>query len=61
MLAFGLWLPADQALAMERAVDALRSSGESFAMAVTTAAGHPVEAEGRAIGGRAVMLRSRVR
>src|SRR5436190_4925050 len=55
VLAFGLWLPADQALAMERAVDALRTNGESFAMALTTTAGHPVEAEGRAIGGRAVV------
>ncbi len=55
VLAFGLWLPSDQALAMERAVDALRTTGESFAMALTTIAGHPVEAEGRAIGGRAVL------
>ncbi len=55
VLAFGLWLSADQALAMERAVEALRANGESFAMALTTIAGHPVEAEGRAIGGRAVM------
>jgi signal transduction histidine kinase len=55
VLAFGLWLSADQALAMERAVEALRANGESFAMPLTTIAGHPVEAEGRAIGGRAVM------
>jgi signal transduction histidine kinase len=55
VLAFGLWLSADQALAMERAVEALRNNGESFAMALTTTAGHPVEAEGRAIGGRAVI------
>ena len=55
VLAFGLWLPADQTLAMERAVEALRTNGESFAMALTTIAGHPIEAEGRAIGGRAVM------
>ena len=55
VLAFGLWLPPDLALAMQRAVDALRASGESFTMALTTLAGHPVEAEGRAVGGRAVM------
>jgi signal transduction histidine kinase len=55
VLAFGLWLPTDQALAMERAVDALRADGESFTMPLTTLAGHPVEAEGRAIGGRAVV------
>ena len=36
VLAFGLWLPPDQALAMERAVEALRAKGESFAMALTT-------------------------
>jgi signal transduction histidine kinase len=55
VLAFGLWLPTDQTLAMERAVEALRTNGDGFAMTLTTIAGHPVEAEGRAIGGRAVL------
>ena len=55
VLAFGSWLPADQAQAMEHAVDALRANGEGFSMALITLAGRPVEAEGRAIGGRAVL------
>ncbi len=55
VLAFGSWLDASKARAMEQAVDALRSRGEAFAMALTTIAGHPIEAHGRAIGGRAVL------
>jgi signal transduction histidine kinase len=55
ILAFASWLDADQARAMERAVEALRSRGLGFAIAVTTLLGRPIEAEGRAIGGRAVL------
>jgi signal transduction histidine kinase len=55
VLAFGTWLEPAQARAMERLVDALRDEGESFATAVVTLSGRPLEAEGRAIGGRAVM------
>ena len=33
----------------------LRARGEAFAMTLTTLAGHPIEAQGRAIGGRAVL------
>jgi len=55
ILAFASWLDADQARAMERAVEALRSRGQGFAIAVTTLLGRPIEAEGRAIGGRAVL------
>lgn len=55
VLAFGSWLEADKAQAMERAVDALRSHGESFAMALMSLSGRAIEAEGRAIGGRAVL------
>ena len=40
---------------MERAVEALRARGEAFSMTLTTLAGHPIEAQGRAIGGRAVL------
>src|SRR4051812_47502798 len=54
-LAFGSWLAPDQAHALERAVDTLRSRGEGFAMALTTLAGRHVQAEGRAIGNRAVL------
>jgi signal transduction histidine kinase len=55
VLAFGSWLEPDKAQAMERAVDALRAKGESFAMQLVTLAGHAVEADGRVIGGRAVL------
>jgi signal transduction histidine kinase len=55
VLAFGTWLEPDKAKAMEDAVEALRAEGQSFAMTVTTRSGRPIEAEGRAIGGRAVL------
>ena len=55
VLAFGTWLEAGKAQAMEHAVDALRTRGEGFAMTLTTLSGHPIEAQGRAIGGRAVL------
>jgi signal transduction histidine kinase len=55
VLAFGSWLDAGKASAMEHAVDALRARGEAFAMTLTTRSGHPIEALGRAIGGRAVL------
>jgi signal transduction histidine kinase len=55
VLAFGSWLDAAKATAMERAVDALRSRGEAFSTPLTTRFGQPVEALGRAIGGRAVL------
>jgi|HubBroStandDraft_6_1064221.scaffolds.fasta_scaffold06224_4 signal transduction histidine kinase len=55
VLAFGSWLDAAKASAMERAVDALRSRGEPFSVPLTTRFGQPVEALGRAIGGRAVL------
>jgi signal transduction histidine kinase len=55
VLAFGSWLDAGKASAMERALDGLRSRGEAFSMTLTTLSGHPIEAVGRAIGGRAVL------
>jgi signal transduction histidine kinase len=55
VLAFGSWLEPDKAQAMERAVEALRESGEAFSMALMTLSGRAVEAEGRAIGGCAVL------
>jgi len=55
VLAFGTWLDPEQARALEHAAEALRTSGVSFAMALTTLAGRPIEAAGRAIGGRAVL------
>ena len=55
VLAFGSWLDASKASAMERAVEALRARGEGFSMAFTTLSGRPIEAQGRAIAGRAVL------
>jgi signal transduction histidine kinase len=55
VLAFGSWLEADEAQAMQHAVDGLRADGEGFSMPLTTLGGAPIEAEGRAIGGRAVL------
>ena len=54
-LSFGSWLDAGKASAMARAVDALRARGEPFVMTLTTVAGHPVEAQGRAVGGHAIL------
>ncbi|MET0278885.1 MAG: PAS-domain containing protein [Pseudorhodoplanes sp.] len=55
VLAFGSWLAPDQAQIMEHATARLRASGEGFAMTLTTLGGKTIEAEGRAIGGRAVL------
>jgi signal transduction histidine kinase len=55
VLAFGSWLDAGKASAMEQAVEALRSRGEPFAMTLTTLSDRPIEAQGRAIAGRAVL------
>jgi signal transduction histidine kinase len=55
VLAFGSWLPSDQAQLIEASVEKLRANGEGFAMTLTTLGGKSIEAEGRAIGGRAVM------
>jgi signal transduction histidine kinase len=55
VLAFGSWLEPDKAQAMERAVDALRARGEFFSIGLMTLAGRVLEADGRAVGGRAVL------
>ena len=55
ILAFGTWLPPEPALQMDHAVDALRESGESFLLSLTTSNGHAIEAMGRAIGGQAIV------
>ena len=55
ILAFGTWLDPDGAQAMEHAVEVLRSDGQAFALALTTSAGTHVEAEGCAVGGRAIL------
>jgi signal transduction histidine kinase len=55
LLNFAGWLDAGRAGEMERAVEALRGRGEPFAMTLTTATGHPIEAQGRAVGGHAIL------
>jgi signal transduction histidine kinase len=55
ILAFGTWLAPEPALQMDRAVDALRETGEGFLLNLTTANGHTVEAMGRAVGGQAIV------
>jgi signal transduction histidine kinase len=55
VLAFGSWLDPGKASAMEHAVDALRARGDAFSMTLTTLSGQPIEAQGRVIGGRAVL------
>jgi len=55
VLAFGSWLPPEPALQIDRAVDALRETGEGFLLNLATSAGRAVEAMGRAIGGQAIV------
>ena len=55
VLAFGAWLDVDQARAMDHAIERLRAEGESFSRSLTTASGRHLQADGRAIAGRAVM------
>jgi signal transduction histidine kinase len=55
VLAFGSWLEAAAAQRMQQSVETLRSDGRGFVMTLTTRAGRPIEAEGRAMAGRAVL------
>ena len=55
ILAFGTWLAPEPARQIDHAVDALRETGESFLLNLTTSNGHAVEAMGRAIGGQAIV------
>src|SRR5262249_23232751 len=55
ILAFGSWLEPADAQRMDRAVETLRAEGKGFAMPLTTLSGRLVEADGRAIAGRAVL------
>ncbi len=54
-LAFGSWLTAQSATALERAVERLRQRGEAFRLALLTLSGRHLEAEGRPVAGRALM------
>ena len=55
VLAFGTWLEPAAAQEMEHAVETLRGEGRGFATTLTSAAGRPIEAEGRVVAGRAVL------
>jgi signal transduction histidine kinase len=55
MLAFAAWVDADKVRELEDAIDKLRAHGDGFSLLLTTMFGRHVEAEGRAIGGYAVM------
>jgi signal transduction histidine kinase len=55
VLAFGSWLPSDQAQDIESALERLKTRGEAFRMTLTSIGGRVFEAEGRAVTGRAVL------
>jgi len=55
VLAFGAWLAPDLATKLEACVERLRQRGESFRLPLLTISGRHVEADGRAIAGRAVL------
>jgi signal transduction histidine kinase len=55
ILTFASWLRPEQALHLESHVDRLLGRGESFMISLTTASGRYLTAEGRAIGGSAVL------
>ncbi len=55
VLAFGTWLEPAAAQRMQHAVETLRIDGHGFVMTLTTKAGRPLEANGRAVAGRVVL------
>jgi signal transduction histidine kinase len=55
VLDFGSWLEGEQARVIESALEALRARGVGFAMTLTTLSDRLIEADGQAIGGRAVL------
>jgi len=55
VLAFGTWLEPAAAQRIQHAVDELRGDGRGFVMTLTSLAGRALQAEGRAVGGRAVL------
>jgi signal transduction histidine kinase len=55
LLSFATWLRPEQALHLESHVDRLLGRGESFTISLTSASGRYLTAEGRAIGGSAVL------
>jgi len=54
-LAFGSWLTPPDAVELERGVERLRTRGESFHLPLFGLTGRHYDADGRAVGGRAVL------
>jgi signal transduction histidine kinase len=54
-LGFGAWLTPQDARALGEKVDRLRASGEGFRLPLVGLAGRHFDAEGQAVGGRAVL------
>ncbi|MFO1150119.1 MAG: PAS-domain containing protein [Alsobacter sp.] len=54
-LAFGSWLAARDAQAIEEALERLKSRGEAFCLTLKTHGGRMIEADGRPVMGRAVL------
>jgi signal transduction histidine kinase len=54
-MAFGSWAPPASAKQLEDCVDRLKDAGEAFQMTIASKAGGFVDAEGRAVAGRAVL------
>jgi signal transduction histidine kinase len=55
VLGFGSWLTPASAAGLERALDRLRERGEAFRQTLIGLTGRHFDAEGRAVGGRAVL------
>ncbi len=55
ILGFGSWLPPAGAQALDGMVDRLRARGEGFSTGLTTIGGRHLAAEGRAVGGCAIL------
>ncbi|KNY23323.1 PAS domain-containing sensor histidine kinase [Methylobacterium sp. ARG-1] len=55
VLAFGTWLVASDATAVEAAVETLRARGTSFTLSLRTQTGRSIDAHGQAVAGRALL------
>lgn len=55
ILAFGTWLTAKDAKALDSALDRLRKNGEAFRLSVAGRSGRYFDTEGRAVGGSVVL------
>ncbi|MDQ0545920.1 signal transduction histidine kinase [Methylobacterium brachiatum] len=55
VLAFGTWLVASDAAAVEAAVETLRARGTSFTLSLRTQTGRSIDAHGQAVAGRALL------